>query len=132
METPPALEFGDRQSGTAGPFRLHVLLHGRRHHGDVTALFWRLGLASETLLELIEELTEHWLTPTCALAPAELRQPSSWNESGLSETRSLAPPRNTRVTTGRALPVHGIQRVRERLNHGPMPISYSNAGDKRC
>ncbi len=83
MEAPPALEFGDRQSGTAGPFRLHLLLHGRRHHGDVTALFWRLGLASETLLELIEELTEHWLTPTCPLAPAELRQPSSWNRIGV-------------------------------------------------
>src|SRR5260370_39265432 len=113
-----------------GSSRRHRRTHRRRPSGEVTARFWRLGLASETLLELIEELTEHWLTPTCALAPAELRQPSSWNESGLSETRSLAPPRNTRVTTGRALPVHCIQRVTERLHHRPMEISYSNAGAK--
>jgi len=29
----------------------HLLLHERGHHGDVTTLFWQLGLDSETPLE---------------------------------------------------------------------------------
>src|SRR5712691_5126629 len=34
-----------------GELITHLLLHERGHHGDVTTLFWQLGLDSETLLE---------------------------------------------------------------------------------
>ena len=30
---------------------LHILLHERGHHGDVTTLFWQLGIEAETTLE---------------------------------------------------------------------------------
>ena len=34
-----------------GELIIHLLLHERGHHGDVTTLFWQLGLDSETPLE---------------------------------------------------------------------------------
>lgn len=37
----------------------HLLLHERGHHGDVTTLFWQLGLDSETPLEYRFHLGRH-------------------------------------------------------------------------
>lgn len=34
-----------------GELITHLLLHERGHHGDVTTLFWQLGIEAETLLE---------------------------------------------------------------------------------
>jgi uncharacterized damage-inducible protein DinB len=34
-----------------GELILHVLLHERGHHGDVTTLFWQLGIEAETAFE---------------------------------------------------------------------------------
>jgi len=38
---------------------LHLLLHERGHHGDVTTLFWQLGLGEETMLEYRFHLGRH-------------------------------------------------------------------------
>ena len=42
-----------------GELITHLLLHERGHHGDVTTLFWQLGLDSETLLEYRFHLGRH-------------------------------------------------------------------------
>ena len=42
-----------------GELIIHLLLHERGHHGDVTTLFWQLGLDSETLLEYRFHLDRH-------------------------------------------------------------------------
>jgi uncharacterized damage-inducible protein DinB len=34
-----------------GELITHLLLHERGHHGDVTTLFWQLGVDAETQLE---------------------------------------------------------------------------------
>jgi len=36
---------------TRGELVVHLLLHERGHHGDVTTLFWQLGIDAETQLE---------------------------------------------------------------------------------
>ncbi len=42
---------GDVMSYSRGELVAHLLLHERGHHGDVTTLFWQLGLSTETALE---------------------------------------------------------------------------------
>jgi uncharacterized damage-inducible protein DinB len=42
-----------------GELITHLLLHERGHHGDVTTLFWQLGLDSETPLEYRFHLGRH-------------------------------------------------------------------------
>ena len=42
-----------------GELITHLLLHERGHHGDVTTLFWQLGLEPETLLEYRFHLGRH-------------------------------------------------------------------------
>jgi uncharacterized damage-inducible protein DinB len=42
---------GDIMSYSRGELVAHLLLHERGHHGDVTTLFWQLGLSTETALE---------------------------------------------------------------------------------
>src|SRR6266480_601701 len=42
-----------------GELVIHLLLHERGHHGDVTTLFWQLGFESETVLEYRFHLGRH-------------------------------------------------------------------------
>jgi uncharacterized damage-inducible protein DinB len=46
-----------------GELITHLLLHERGHHGDVTTLFWQLGLDPETLLEYRFHLGRHEQEP---------------------------------------------------------------------
>jgi len=50
---------GDPIRYSRGELITHLLLHERGHHGDVTTLFWQLGLDSETLLEYRFHLGRH-------------------------------------------------------------------------
>ena len=50
---------GDPIRYSRGELIVHLLLHERGHHGDVTTLFWQLGLDSETLLEYRFHLGRH-------------------------------------------------------------------------
>ena len=50
---------GDRIQYTRGELTTHLLLHERGHHGDVTTLFWQLGVDSETILEYRFHLGRH-------------------------------------------------------------------------
>jgi uncharacterized damage-inducible protein DinB len=50
---------GDPIRYSRGELMIHLLLHERGHHGDVTTLFWQLGLDSETLLEYRFHLGRH-------------------------------------------------------------------------
>jgi uncharacterized damage-inducible protein DinB len=50
---------GDPIQYSRGELITHLLLHERGHHGDVTTLFWQLGLEPETLLEYRFHLGRH-------------------------------------------------------------------------
>jgi len=50
---------GDSIRYSRGELITHLLLHERGHHGDVTTLFWQLGLEPETLLEYRFHLRRH-------------------------------------------------------------------------
>jgi uncharacterized damage-inducible protein DinB len=51
--------YGEPISYSRAELITHLLLHERGHHGDVTTLFWQLGLDSETLLEYRFHLGRH-------------------------------------------------------------------------
>jgi uncharacterized damage-inducible protein DinB len=42
---------GDAVRYSRAELVLHLLLHERGHHGDVTTLFWQLGIGADTSLE---------------------------------------------------------------------------------
>jgi len=50
---------GDPIRYSRGELIVHLLLHERGHHGDITTLFWQLGRDSETLLEYRFHLRRH-------------------------------------------------------------------------
>ena len=43
--------YGDSIRYSRAELVTHLLLHERGHHGDVTTLFWQLGIEAETALE---------------------------------------------------------------------------------
>jgi uncharacterized damage-inducible protein DinB len=55
----PVVIYGQSISYSRAELVLHLLLHERGHHGDVTTLFWQLGLEAETELEYRFHLRRH-------------------------------------------------------------------------
>jgi uncharacterized damage-inducible protein DinB len=50
---------GETVHYSRGELIAHLLLHERGHHGDVTTLFWQLGMGDDTLLEYRFYLGRH-------------------------------------------------------------------------
>jgi uncharacterized damage-inducible protein DinB len=50
---------GETVRYSRGELIAHLLLHERGHHGDVTTLFWQLGMGDDTLLEYRFYLGRH-------------------------------------------------------------------------